>query len=93
MCSDSSRCEENEFGVPQRVRRHNYEMHAHTEKLKGLPSQAQGFCACNRHGGNIPNTVEGLKAIPGIGDYTAGAVASIAFGVQVRMCMCVSATE
>ena len=37
----------------------------------------------SRHGGNIPNTVEGLKAIPGIGDYTAGAVASIAFNVQV----------
>jgi hypothetical protein len=27
--------------------------------------------------------VAGLKLIPGIGDYTAGAIASIAFGEQV----------
>jgi len=32
------------------------------------------------HGGSLPNTVEALKKIPGIGPYTAGAVASIAFG-------------
>lgn len=30
--------------------------------------------------GRIPDTVEGLRRLPGIGDYTAGAVASIAFG-------------
>jgi A/G-specific adenine glycosylase len=32
------------------------------------------------HGGAIPDTVEGLLAIPGIGRYTAGAIASVAFG-------------
>ena len=32
------------------------------------------------HGGKLPDTVEGLRAIRGIGPYTAGAVASIAFG-------------
>ena len=26
----------------------------------------------NLHGGQIPNTLEGLKSIPGIGEYTAG---------------------
>jgi A/G-specific adenine glycosylase len=31
----------------------------------------------------FPRTVEGLRALPGIGDYTAAAVASIAFGVPV----------
>ena len=31
------------------------------------------------HGGRFPDTFEGLRALPGIGDYTAGAVASIAF--------------
>lgn len=31
-------------------------------------------------GGTLPDTAEGLKGLPGIGDYTAGAVASIAFG-------------
>ncbi|XP_028756732.1 adenine DNA glycosylase [Neltuma alba] len=30
-------------------------------------------------GGRIPNTVSALRKIPGIGDYTAGAIASIAF--------------
>ncbi len=37
---------------------------------------------CNELGGVMPRTVEGLKRIPGIGPYTAGAIASIAFGVN-----------
>ena len=32
------------------------------------------------HGGRLPASAEGLRSIPGIGPYTAGAVASIAFG-------------
>ncbi len=31
------------------------------------------------YGGQLPDTVEGLQKIPGIGRYTAGAIASIAF--------------
>lgn len=31
----------------------------------------------------IPKTYEGLRQIPGIGEYTAGAIASIAFGERV----------
>ena len=31
------------------------------------------------HGGVFPDTVEGLQALPGIGDYTSAAVAAIAF--------------
>jgi A/G-specific adenine glycosylase len=31
-------------------------------------------------GGQLPSTVEGLSRLPGIGRYTAGAIASIAFG-------------
>ena len=34
-----------------------------------------------RHGGVFPDTYEGLTALPGVGDYTAGAIASIAFGL------------
>ncbi len=34
-----------------------------------------------RHGGVIPDTREGLLALPGVGAYTAGAILSIAFGV------------
>lgn len=33
-----------------------------------------------RHDGTIPGTSAELRALPGIGEYTAGAVASIAFG-------------
>ncbi len=32
------------------------------------------------YGGHLPQEVEALRALPGIGRYTAGAVASIAFG-------------
>jgi len=31
------------------------------------------------HGGRFPSTYEGLRALPGVGDYTAGAIAAIAF--------------
>ena len=34
-------------------------------------------------GGRMPDTFEGLRRLSGIGDYTAGAIASIAFGVRV----------
>jgi A/G-specific adenine glycosylase len=36
-----------------------------------------------RHGGSVPSTVQGLVALPGVGPYTAAAVASIAFGLPV----------
>ncbi len=34
----------------------------------------------DEHDGALPSDVEGLLALPGIGPYTAGAIASIAFG-------------
>ncbi len=34
-----------------------------------------------RHGGVLPASWAELRALPGIGDYTAGAIASIAFGL------------
>ncbi len=37
------------------------------------------------HGGRFPDTVEGLKALPGIGDYTAAAIAAIAFNRQAAV--------
>jgi A/G-specific adenine glycosylase len=36
-------------------------------------------------GGDIPNSVEGLLKLPGIGRYTAGAIASLAFGVDAPL--------
>jgi A/G-specific adenine glycosylase len=34
-----------------------------------------------RHGGQLPRDPDGLRQLPGVGEYTAGAVASIAFGL------------
>lgn len=36
-----------------------------------------------RHGGRVPGTVTELEALPGIGPYTARAIAATAFGVPV----------
>ncbi|TCM55749.1 A/G-specific DNA-adenine glycosylase [Rhizobium sp. PP-F2F-G48] len=53
----------------------------------GYYARARNLKACaeqvaSRHGGRFPDTEEGLKALPGIGDYTAAAIAAIAFGRQ-----------
>ena len=37
----------------------------------------------DEHGGTVPSTVEGLEALPGVGPYTARAVAAIAFRLPV----------
>jgi A/G-specific adenine glycosylase len=54
----------------------------------GYYSRARNMHAAARrivaeHGGQIPDTFEALLALPGVGRYTAGAVASIAFGEDV----------
>ena len=36
----------------------------------------------NELGGTFPTTMEGLRALPGVGTYTAGAIAAIAFGAR-----------
>jgi A/G-specific adenine glycosylase len=51
----------------------------------GYYSRARNLHACavavrNGHGGVFPDTEEGLRALPGIGPYTAAAIAAIAFG-------------
>lgn len=38
---------------------------------------------CEEHGGELPADYDKLRALAGLGDYTAGAVASIAFGIPV----------
>ena len=38
---------------------------------------------CEAYGGELPADYDALRALPGIGDYTAGAIASIAFGIPV----------
>jgi len=46
-------------------------------RAKLLHQGAKELCA--HFSGKLPSEVEGLKKIPGIGAYTAGAIASIAF--------------
>lgn len=36
---------------------------------------------CEQYNGQLPGDLEALKKLPGIGDYTAGAIASIGFGI------------
>ena len=36
-----------------------------------------------QYGGELPTTYEELLALPGIGEYTAGAIASISYGIPV----------
>ena len=51
----------------------------------GYYARARNLLACARavvrdHGGTFPDSETGLRALPGIGDYTAASVAAIAFG-------------
>ncbi len=50
----------------------------------GYYARARNLLACARAvagmGGHFPDTEDGLRALPGIGPYTAAAIASIAFG-------------
>lgn len=48
-------------------------------RARNLQKAAQVIIAL--HGGQVPGTIEDLMALPGVGRYTAGAIASIAFGV------------
>lgn len=50
----------------------------------GYYARARNLHACakmvvERHGGRFPNDIDALRALPGIGAYTAAAVAAIAF--------------
>jgi A/G-specific adenine glycosylase len=53
----------------------------------GYYSRARNLHKCARmvaetHGGQFPETEEGLRELPGIGPYTAAAIAAIAFGAR-----------
>jgi len=50
-------------------------------RARNLHAAAQSIV--KRHRGEIPRSYDELVSLPGIGPYTAGAVASIAFGIPV----------
>lgn len=47
---------------------------------RALRLHAAATAIVEQHGGEVPASYEALKALPGIGDYTAAAVASFAYG-------------
>ena len=56
----------------------------------GYYARARNLHACARtvardHGGRFPDTEAGLRSLPGIGPYTAAAVAAIAFGARASV--------
>jgi A/G-specific adenine glycosylase len=52
-------------------------------RARSLHKAAQAIVA--RHGGTFPTELAAIEALPGIGPYTAGAIASIAFGTRAPL--------
>ena len=50
-------------------------------RVRNLQKGAQQVM--ERFGGEVPADFKALRSLPGVGDYTAGAIASIAFGIPV----------
>ena len=49
-------------------------------RARNLKKAAQ--LVCGEYGGQLPASYEELQKLPGVGEYTAGAIASIAFGLS-----------
>ncbi len=47
---------------------------------RALRLHAAAAACVDRHGGDVPDDLAALRALPGVGEYTAAAVASFAFG-------------
>jgi len=47
---------------------------------RALRLHASAKAITERHGGAVPDSLDALRALPGVGSYTAAAVASFAFG-------------
>jgi len=50
---------------------------------RALALRSAAIAIVERHGGSLPSAVEALDALPGVGPYTARAVAALAFGRRV----------
>ena len=47
---------------------------------RALRLHASAVAIVENHGGEVPSDINELRALPGVGDYTAAAIASFAFG-------------
>jgi len=52
---------------------------------RALRLHAAARAIVDEHGGQVPDDVEALRALPGVGAYTAAAVAAFAFGARVAV--------
>jgi A/G-specific adenine glycosylase len=52
---------------------------------RALRLHAAARACVDRHGGDVPASVADLRALPGVGEYTAAAVAAFAFGQRVTV--------
>jgi A/G-specific adenine glycosylase len=52
---------------------------------RALRLHASAVACVERHGGEVPRTLEELRALPGVGSYTAAAVAAFAYGTRVAV--------
>ena len=56
-----------------------WEGHGYYSRMRNLQKAAQVIVSA--HGGVFPREYDAIRALPGVGDYTAGAIASICFGL------------
>ena len=66
-------------GAPEEELLKSWEGLGYYSRARSLQRAAQVIVS--QYGGALPASVEQLRALPGIGDYTAGAIAAIAFGI------------
>jgi A/G-specific adenine glycosylase len=52
---------------------------------RALRLHAAAAAMVDRHGGQVPRDVDALRALPGVGAYTAAAIAAFAFGQRVEV--------
>jgi A/G-specific adenine glycosylase len=52
---------------------------------RALRLHAAAALCVERHGGDVPRTPEELRALPGVGSYTAAAVAAFAYGQRIAV--------
>ena len=52
---------------------------------RALRLHAAAGAMVERHGGEVPDDIDALRALPGVGDYTAAAIGAFAFGRRVAV--------
>ena len=66
-------------GAPEEELLKAWEGLGYYSRARSLQKAANAIVS--QYGGELPADLEKLRALPGIGDYTSGAIASIAFGI------------